>query len=610
MDKKGIQPSPKELSKSKVINRTISYYKPHIISLVLLAGFVLSFVGTWQAYSPQFSGFKLLLVMVYDTLKLFSFAGMIPITTQGPLPYELARWLAPLGTVLGFFAIFDRFIKRFFTFFTRFRRKSYLLLGWNEESKLFAAKLLNQKSPPEVICIHAKGDTTISDDELHDFGLNSAFIDYEFPSLFANILTIRSLVLKKPSALISFEPEPANFGHLKVLSDLLPKRNTKLEVYVSYKNHEMKEFLRDSLDALENMNIHYFNTDELVAIDLVNQKGFPIHESLLFRQSWQKEDLYHLGHANVLIFGFSSLAQRLVELVINQACIDLKDQPRFTLVDAGLGPKLEQFRGFVKTLDDLSLIHPIEGDLFSKSVMDQIRQLDAEEPFTSIVYTSQEAEKGILHLLNLFEGKLNTPAAFYAPQTSKLLPMMNVLKSKGSDVYFFGELAEILSPERIFNEVLYQKALKLQQPVLDMQHTNPYLGASEGLLEVSAKRQNAFEREAQLYLSISLPVKRAILEKYSQACGMNQNELSAAWADLLSTAPSAAPAQVIAGNKDMRYLAELEQKRAENFIQLRGFAGMQSKEKENAPSDQFFAKKENANLLNAFAAYLAVLKIR
>lgn len=70
---------------------------------------ILSIVGSYQVYHGKFSNiFKEIIVIIISTFKLFTFSPTNGITNEAPLAYELAIWMAPASTMVGFFSIFGK----------------------------------------------------------------------------------------------------------------------------------------------------------------------------------------------------------------------------------------------------------------------------------------------------------------------------------------------------------------------------------------------------------------------------------------------------------------------------------------------------------------------
>ena len=86
--------------------KNIFYYKHEMMAALLALGGILGLVGSYQYYSQILTGYRLLLATIYSTIKLFFFAQTIPIEKEYSVLYEIAKWMAPLGTVIGIFSVF------------------------------------------------------------------------------------------------------------------------------------------------------------------------------------------------------------------------------------------------------------------------------------------------------------------------------------------------------------------------------------------------------------------------------------------------------------------------------------------------------------------------
>ena len=95
-------------------------------------------VGSYQVFHGAYSHpLKELSVILFSTIKLFSFFPLNPITKEAPLFYEIAIWFAPAVTVVGFFSLFDRIYRTFSHTIYHWNRKHLIVMGSNEDSMKF-----------------------------------------------------------------------------------------------------------------------------------------------------------------------------------------------------------------------------------------------------------------------------------------------------------------------------------------------------------------------------------------------------------------------------------------------------------------------------------------
>ena len=126
---------------------------------------ILSLVGSYQVYHGRFSNvFKEIIVIIISTFKLFTFSPTNGITNEAPLAYELAIWMAPASTMVGFFSVFSKLYRNIRNSLIHIGKEHLVVMGYNPYSIEFIKNLKNDH--PEIRVINLLDNTENINEEL------------------------------------------------------------------------------------------------------------------------------------------------------------------------------------------------------------------------------------------------------------------------------------------------------------------------------------------------------------------------------------------------------------------------------------------------------------
>ncbi len=127
-------------------------------------------------------------------------------------------------------------------------------------------------------------------------GIKVLGLDFEHPAYVKNLSFLRRYRLREAQALISFDEEQKGFAKLEALNAIFSQMEGKpLSAYVRSEQEETKMLLQSPILSWSNLDLHFFDLDDLRARQLLLVEHFPIHLSTGLRRGWSPEDLSSEG---------------------------------------------------------------------------------------------------------------------------------------------------------------------------------------------------------------------------------------------------------------------------------------------------------------------------
>lgn len=110
------------------------YYLKKYQFLVYLIGLSLAVIGSIKVFWGQYDNlFKQIWIVIFSVVKLFLFQPLQAVTNaDNPLIYDLAIIMAPIGTVIGLFSVFDTLYQNLRLKLIHFNQKHLVVLGSND----------------------------------------------------------------------------------------------------------------------------------------------------------------------------------------------------------------------------------------------------------------------------------------------------------------------------------------------------------------------------------------------------------------------------------------------------------------------------------------------
>lgn len=541
--------------------------------IIYLLGFVLAFIGSAQLYWGQYDNpIKQVFMIFYSVIKLFLFQPLVSFTNaDNPIAYDLAIWLAPVGTAIGLFSVFDNLYHSVMLRFVHFNSKHLVVIGLNDLSM----KFMNEaKKEYKVLLLAPHNLDQNKINQLNKYSILVVPFDFEQGTSYENQRLFKSYKIYDAISIISFEQEPLNYAHLGVISKLQEEYNHSLEVYVHHTDNELKEVLSRQMDQYDNLDVRYFNTMTMMAFKLFQDPNFnfyPNMEQLEFVDLTDRTSLTKgIGKVHLLLIGFGDLGQNIFRVASNQATINPYQNMELTIVDRKLNSRFEIFDSKIQHLERVADINLIHGELNSWQTINRLKEL---APFTGVIFTLENAQDSLLAYERYHKTIGNEPVAIYSENMKELKPVMDAMQGRFDNLVFFGEISEVLNIHDLMNNKNYQKAKAFNayyNRVLSswMNWPQPTETVDEQWMKIST-----IKKESSLYQTMHQDVKKKILGNLIKNPQLpnSLNELVESFKMDLNHLSVSEQTNMIQNTELYSFLSALEHKRWNNFYYLQDF---------------------------------------
>ena len=575
----------------KKLSSSIRYYFNKNLWIIYILGFILSLIGSFQVYHGKFdSFFKEFSVIVISVLKLFLFSPTEGFLKSQPLAYELAVWIAPIGTVLATFSIFKKFYTAVRLQLLHLSRKHIIVMGLNDYSLIFMRNFINSSLKGRILCIVPENIEIKKIEKLHKIGILTCSLDYLSAISKENLRTAAEFKFSSVKTVLCFDDEPQNYGHIKALSKLINTGKDTVDVYMCIKNKRIQNIIQHEMDKILPFDIHYFNIFDLISHDLVNNKKFKLYSVKGLKKDWNSftlnsiEDISKLiGNAHILLIGFSEFGRAFLETAANQSVINVHENMDMTVVDLKAETLLNEYRATVRNLDSIADMDIINGDILHNSIQKQLRRIHSERPFTSVVFATKNTLDNLVFLDLMNDCLKNVNIALYCENIQEISPLIKAVKDRYSSMTVFGDLSAILNPKTVINELLDSEAKKINA-------SYNYLSASvfnhEPPLETVIEQWNRLsniKKESNRNQFMHQNIKKDILIKITELDGYPDTVqgLIEFWKGRIENLPIPEQVDIIERDPFMNYMCGLEHKRWNNFYYMKNFIYSETKDEIN-----------------------------
>ncbi len=568
----------------KKIFTYIRHYFNRNLWFIYILGFSLSLIGSFQIYHGKFdSPIKEASVIVISVLKLFLFAPMEGFLKPQPVAYELAVWIAPIGTVIATFSIFRKFYTDIRLHLLHLNREHIVVMGLNDYSLMFMKNFINSSEKTRLLCIIPENTEAKKIEKLHKIGILTCSLDYLGGISKENLRTASEFKFSSIKTVICFDDEPQNYGHLKVLSKLMSKKeDTKdiVDVYMCIKNKRIQNIIQHEMDKIKYFDIHYFNISDLISHDLVNDKKFKLYSVKGLKKKWNShtvnsiEDISRIiGNVHLLLIGFADFGKAFLETAANQSVINIHKNMETTIVDLNADLLLDEYRATVRNIDRITELNIINGNILLDSVQKEIRKIHSERPFTSVVLATKNTLDNLVFLDLMNDCLKDVSIALYCENMQETSPLIKAVKSRYRSMTVFGNLPVILNYKTIVNELVDTGAKKFNASYNHLSaallNYNP---PSESLTEQWNRLSN-IKKESNRNQFIHRNIKKDILKKITELDEYPDTveELIRLWRKRIEGIPVTEQIDIIEKEPFMNYMAALEHKRWNNFYYMKNF---------------------------------------
>ncbi len=552
---------------------------------------ILSLVGSYQVYHGRFSNvFKEIIVIIISTFKLFTFSPTNGITNEAPLAYELAIWMAPASTMVGFFSVFSKLYRNIRNSLIHIGKEHLVVMGYNPYSIEFIKNLKNDH--PEIRVINLLDNTeNINEELLKSLDVKVVRVSYSDINSEENKLIIRDEKIGDYGKIVCFEREPYGYGYVEKLSKWLGNMDKTIDLYLRTENYRVEELVEFQMDELVAFDIHYFNLDELMVMNLIGD-DFSINNTPGLLEDWSDrtfetiDDIAkQVGRANVLMVGFSPISESVLNVISNNSVINPLRNVKVTIIDKAASGKFDKYNDYKTMIDNVMDYELIDMDTNSRNLKNVVLEREREEPFSAVLFCEEEIYSNIVNIDRIKDIVENKPVAVYAKDSVSSDSVLNSVKQTIKSMQIFGDPNHVLTKDIIIDESMLQKSKEFNAYYNRLASEMVGYEISNNSTESQWHSLSNVKKESSMYQTMHRDVKEMLIRKFSELKKFEGIDIVEDWKELVSGKSVSQQVSIIENDTFMNYMTALEHKRWNNFYYMRDFTFGNIKDEKNKKHD-------------------------
>lgn len=554
------------------------YYLKKFRGVFFLITLILALVGSYQYHYHSYSSpIKAIQVVLYSTVKLFAFAPTSFVTNEAPLVYELAVWLAPAVTMVGFFSLFKKIYQTLKFNVFHIGKKHLLLIGDNERTVEFIKSINREKNKEAIILICDIADS-IDEDKYKNLLTKIIRLDFSNPTNEINTMMLKDEKLGDHIRIISFEEEPKNYGIINKLHQM-KFWNDKVEIFLETKNNRIKELIEAKMDKLTDFDVHYFNVNELLVKKLIEDSTFSFNNVSGFKDDWSDKKFesmeeigQELGAFNILIIGFSEISEHFLMQATNLLTINPIKNLSVTVIDSSV----DRFRDFVYSKRMIKNVIDFEFvDIGNESykIKEEVEKRHAIKKYSAAFFGIEDVTKNIIAVDNLIDGLWDVPFAVYANNIVELNTVIESLKLRHKEITAFGDKSQVINKNVIIKEELLNKAKSFNSYYNKVMNKLMGWDSASKTSEEEWMSLSNIKKESSAYQAAHRNTKLKILGKFTELKELpdNPKEMVDLWGQRLADNSVEEQVSIVEKDPYLNFMTALEHKRWNNFYYMRDF---------------------------------------
>ena len=552
---------------------------------------ILSLVGSYQVYHGRFSNvFKEIIVIIISTFKLFTFSPTNGITNEAPLAYELAIWMAPASTMVGFFSVFSKLYRNIRNSLIHIGKEHLVVMGYNPYSIEFIKNLKNDH--PEIRVINLLDNTeNINEELLKSLDVKVVRVSYSDINSEENKLIIRDEKIGDYGKIVCFEREPYGYGYVEKLSKWLGNMDKTIDLYLRTENYRVKELVEFQMDELVAFDIHYFNLDELMVMNLIGD-DFSINNTPGLLEDWSDRTFEtindiakQVGRANVLMVGFSPISESVLNVISNNSVINPLRNVKVTIIDKAASGKFDKYNDYKTMIDNVMDYELIDMDTNSRNLKNIVIERERVEPFSAVLFCEEEIYSNIVNIDRIKDIVENNPVAVYAKDSVSSESVLNSVKQTIKSMQIFGDPYHVLTKDIIIDESMLQKSKEFNAYYNRLAYEMMGYEISNESVESQWHSLSNVKKESSIYQTMHRDVKEMLIRKFSELKKFEGIDIVEGWKELVSGKSVSQQVSIIENDIFMNYMTALEHKRWNNFYYMRDFTFGNIKDEKNKKHD-------------------------
>lgn len=542
--------------------------------LLFIIALGLSLSGSYQVYHDQYDTLlKEIMVILYSTFKLFTFSPTSAITNESHLAYELAIWVAPAFTMVGFFTIFERAYKVLAFKVFHWGKDPLVLMGDHEETLVFIKNMQDADPSLSMMLLVDLADP-VDLERYRDLKVEVVKIDFSNPSNEINRLTLRDKRVFHEGRMISFDVEPLNYARVEALYQMTEIKK-QVSIYLRTDSYRLKELIEKKMDELYYFDIHYFNIQDLLIKHLLERSTFTVNdppELAHFGKSHQSlEDISaDIGHYRLLMVGVSDISESLILQASNLLTISASKRLRLTVITENKAP-VERFISRRREFERVIELDLLELPSSSRLLEEEVQKRHAEDPYSAVFFTSSDTRRNLFNVDELADALEGVPFAVFTGADGSMEAVIDSLRLRHPSITSFGDGMDVLTGEMILEEELFKQAKAFNAGYNRVMNHQLNYDEDRSSTEEQWLSLSNVKKESSAYQSAHAPTKLKLLKVMADSLDTTVASLLAAWNEDLEDLSYDDKVSYVEKNPYLNYLSALEHRRWNNFYYLRDF---------------------------------------
>ena len=406
-----------------------------------------------------------------------------------------------------------------------------------------------------------------------------------------NKLIIRDEKIGDYGKIVCFEREPYGYGYVEKLSKWLGNMDKTIDLYLRTENYRVKELVEFQMDELVAFDIHYFNLDELMVMNLIGD-DFSINNTPGLLEDWSDrtfetiDDIAkQVGRANVLMVGFSPISESVLNVISNNSVINPLRNVKVTIIDKAASGKFDKYNDYKTMIDNVMDYELIDMDTNSRNLKNVVLEREREEPFSAVLFCEEEIYSNIVNIDRIKDIVENKPVAVYAKDSVSSDSVLNSVKQTIKSMQIFGDPNHVLTKDIIIDESMLQKSKEFNAYYNRLASEMMGYEISNDSVESQWHSLSNVKKESSMYQTMHRDVKEMLIRNFSELKKLEGIDIVEDWKELVSGKSVSQQVSIIENDTFMNYMTALEHKRWNNFYYMRDFTFGNIKDEKNKKHD-------------------------
>ncbi len=357
--------------------------RKRLMYFLLLSGGILGAIGSYLYYGSQLSGWRLWLSVLFSTIKLYFFAPTIGLTEKYSVFYEIAKWLSPLGSLLGIVNAFGVLWHQLSYIRKSLFAKRYLVFGEDESAYRLLRNLIRENNG--VGAMIAGSDCPYDRSFLIGKGIRRLSPDL---SRDPSALLREELGGRGDCAVIFFGEDIENFKNMRLFHDRVLPLPGRCHMVLRSRSH----LLQAMMEALCRRE------------ELFRKEAVPLSDAADFETLCGV-----IGSLHILILGFGRLGEAVLLAALNSLVCNPMENNHFTIADREVEKRLSELTAEYPFLGKTAELHALTADILGKDFLSLIEEADRRRRIDIVVFSLGELSDNLIlmeRLKELFRGRI------------------------------------------------------------------------------------------------------------------------------------------------------------------------------------------------------------